>query len=705
MKGCRLVLWTAWVALAMAFAVNAQQPPSLGVRVSPAVVVPSGDNADLYGTGFGGSATALAHLPGLPWLAPALDLGYIQAPVNAESGSASLGIARAGAGVVVALPVGSRFAVQAEAAGGYFGARLTGDSSGTGGSFYGRGGLAFAVFVSPRLSLDLGASYLYCNDLYSGVSAGIGTTVRVSGAGGGVVPAVTVPPLMRPSTLPAGGMLRIADVRLEPVFPVLFKYYDNHPVGSVKVTNTSSRPLEAVEVRLAMEQYIDSPKLSGRIDRLAPGQSEKVTLSVLFNDKVLSITEGTKVAARIGVDYRVHGSSGHDSETITLELYDRNALRWDDDRKVAAFVTAKDDEVQRFAKNAASVSRRGQRDALSTNLQLAMVLLASLKEHGLSYVVDPKSSYKELSADKAAVDYVQFPRQTLQFKAGDCDDMSATYCALLEAVGVPTAFITVPGHIYTAFQLDMDAGQARSAFSMPDDLVFGGDGRVWVPVETTALKEGFLQAWTIGARQWREHASSGRAQLWPTAEAWGTYAPVAFSAGSFQVGGPSEASVHAAFAAELERLVTREIRGREAPLLAALQRQDDPVTRNRLGVLYARYGLTDKAREQFAAVVARREFAPALVNLGNLEFLAERTAEAIPFYERAVKADGLNAAALIALARARYAQEDFGAARRTYEQAVAIDRGLAERYGYLAQRGEQAQRASEAARLSALWGE
>ncbi len=278
-----------------------------------------------------------------------------------------------------------------------------------------------------------------------------------------------------------------------------------------------------------------------------------------------------------------------------------------------------------------------------------MVMLAALREHGLSYVVDPKSSYKELSADKRAADYVQFPRQTLQFKAGDCDDLSAAYCALLEAVGVPTAFITVPGHIYAAFKLDQDGQEARQAFSTVEDLIVAKDGTVWVPIETTILKQGFLQAWAAGARQWREHQPAGRAGFHPTADAWGTYAPVAFGVGSFQLDSPPEAAVRATFAGEMERLVAREIRGREQQLLASLRQQEDPAARNRLGVLYARYGLEDEAREQLNLAIARRELAPALVNLGNLEYLKGRMNEAVAYYERAVRSDGQNATALIAL--------------------------------------------------------
>jgi hypothetical protein len=423
---------------------------SLGLRMSPLLTLPLGESVDLFESGFGGQAVAVLGLPGLSWLSPELDLGYTTSAVKAESGEAGLGIGRAGVGALATLPLGRHFGVQAEAAGGYFGGKLSGDASGTGGGFYGQAGAAFTLFIDRRFGASLGANYLYYRDLYSGLSVGVGLAMRVRGPGGGALPSETTPALFKPASAPSGGLIRLEGLELERVFPVLFKYYDTHPVGRLTVTNVSKQTLADVEVRLAMEQYIDNPKLSGRIERLTPGQSQVVELYALFNEKVLTVTEGIKVAAKVSVAYKVEGRVAGDAETITLEMYDRNALRWDDDRKVAAFVTAKDDEVQRFAKNTASLTRESGRAALSRNLQLAMAMLAALKEQGLSYVVDPKSSYAELSANEAAVDYVQFPRQTLQFKAGDCDDLSATYCALLEAVGVATAFITVPGHIYAA---------------------------------------------------------------------------------------------------------------------------------------------------------------------------------------------------------------------------------------------------------------
>ncbi len=560
---------------------------------------------------------------------------------------------------------------------------------------------------SPRFSLEAGAGYGYFHEVYQGLFFTLGTTARLAGRGGGPIPHEGVLPLF-PGKLPAKGFVRISDAKLEPVFPVLFKYYDTHPLGRITLSNVSDRDVQGLEVRLQMQGYMDAPKLSSRIERLKKGESVTVELFALLNEKVLEVTEGTKVIAQVTVDYRVADRDARDAETLTIEMYDRNALRWDDDRKIAAFVTARDDEVLKLAKAAAGVLGAAQWRVVSGNLQKGVVTLGALKELGVTYVVDPSSSYKDLSAKKgAAVDYIQFPRQTLQFKAGDCDDLSATYCALLEAIGVPTAFITVPGHIYSAFRLEMPANEVRTAFRSSDELILRPDGSAWVPVETTALKEGFLQAWTLGARQWRESSKAGQAGFFSTQEAWGDYQPVAFNIPGVQASVPAQEAMRRSFEEQMKRFVEREIGDREQALLREVQKaQGDPKALNNLGVLYARYGLLEKAAAQFDAALKRGEYAPALLNQGNLRSLQGRPEEALVYYQRALALQPDNPRAMLAVARTSHQLGNFGDAKRQYDRLEALDPKLAEQHGYLAQRDQEAGRAADAARgVSVVWEE
>ncbi|OHD82834.1 MAG: hypothetical protein A3J97_08920 [Spirochaetes bacterium RIFOXYC1_FULL_54_7] len=102
----------------------------------------------------------------------------------------------------------------------------------------------------------------------------------------------------------------------------------------------------------------------------------------------------------------------------------------------------------------------------------------------MNYLVDPKSSFAALSGTTGAIDFLQFPRQTIEFRSGDCDDLAILYAALLEATGVETAFITTPGHIYLAIALELTKEDLRRVFPVNGVSIFIG-GNIWLPLEIT----------------------------------------------------------------------------------------------------------------------------------------------------------------------------------------------------------------------------
>ncbi len=695
----------------------AQKGPTLGIQASPEFRIPLGDKAANYKSGFGARLEGLVGLPpsAFPgWITPYIDSSYAFIPLDlGESGfssSTNLTLIRAGAGAKAVWSMGERFSLYLRAyAAGYYGG-LAGDTSGSasGLAFGGAGGMKF--LLSSRMAVELSGGYDSYTGLYDGLSISLGSTIRLSGSGNGAIPLADFQPATGGTLL--DGYIRFTDLELDRVFPVLYKYYDDHPMGRATVKNEGSRKVEDVEVRFSMKQFMDAPKLSARIEKLDPGEERQIDIYALFTEQILTVTEGAKVAAEISADYKVPsrgGRGGSDGEVVTLDTYNRNSLRWDDDAKIAAFVTARDEEVQRFARNNASIVEDRGVKALPRELQLAMVFLEAMKAHRCTYVVDPSSSYSELSQDGGAIDTVQFPRQTLQYKAGDCDDLSAAYAALLESAGVSTAFITVPGHIYTAFKIDMSEGEAMRTFSRPGDLIITGDGDVWIPVETTILGDGFLAAWAEGGSQWRKHHPEGAAQLIPTAEAWRTYEPVAFGVSDYEVDIPLRDDVEAGFGSEFDRFVNREISGREESLLSRLrQRSSDARLRNQLGVLYARYGRYADAEEQFRISVRGRDYVPGFINLGNISYLNENYTGAREAYSRALKIDGDNKTALLGMARVSYAAEDYAAAEDAYSELGAIDPELAERFAYLASGSSgDSGRASEAAQIHStmVWEE
>jgi len=480
----------------------------------------------------------------------------------------------------------------------------------------------------------------------------------------------------------AGDELSIA-VSLNPVYPVLRKYYDTSPIGTAVITNTSDHDLTGLEVTLSVTNYTDRDRVFQEIESLGTGESVSVDLTLLLNTSVLNVTEGDRVDASVNVEYQGAAGQTEESATETLIFYDRNAIRWDDTRRVAAFVTERDEEIRGFARRAIAGTRDERNEAVDDAFQDAMILFTAMAESELMYFLDPSSSYANASSSGTTIDYVQFPRETFVYYGGDCDDLSVCYNALLESVGRKTAFITVPGHIMPAFALGLSPSEARSAFLDPTDLVFDSNDTVWVPVEITALEESFYEAWQDAAATYRRYSGSGQAEIIPTEDAWQLYESVQ-SVSNDEIELPDSDAVESAFASALSEFVNTQIATRELQLKADLE--DHPGDRrllNRLGVLYAQYGLWDKARSQFETIVASENYIPALVNLGHIDFLDGEYSDASDYYERVLDIKPDHTGALLAEARAQHELENYGNVRTYYEQLRSLSPRLAADFAYL----------------------
>jgi tetratricopeptide (TPR) repeat protein len=326
---------------------------------------------------------------------------------------------------------------------------------------------------------------------------------------------------------------------------------------------------------------------------------------------------------------------------------------------------------------------------------------------GLTYVIDPSSPYAELSGNPVALDYVQFPRQTIEYRAGDCDDLSILFASLAESTGLEAAFVTVPGHIYAAVRLQMTPDEARRAFGRPDDLIFSGD-EVWLPVETTALDGTFLQAWQLGGRQWREYSGSDQAALIPIRGAWTEYPPVGLGGDARAAPADLSERLPAVYEEDLLEVVEREIYPQVARLRRRFNETGDLRDLNRIAVVYARYGLYRRARDELANVVSRdARHVPALVNLGNIEYLDGALGTALEQYERALAIQPRYAAALLGAARSHHGMENYGLVGRYFDALREEDPSLAEQFAYLDFRGDEATRAADAAGIGSVvvWDE
>jgi tetratricopeptide (TPR) repeat protein len=653
-------------------------PSPLSVEILPALDMPIADAARYFSLG-GAVDFGLRYrfAPSIFALLGGVEYGYV--PTRGLS-SLSVVTPRLGAGIQV--PVGSVFSIFANVFGGYYFATKNDLTLGVGDPYV-AGGLGLRIALAPTFNLEVGGLYKYYAGLYQGVSVAVGVDI----AAGNI-----------------GGRIDILSVQLQPAFPVFYKHYDDHPIGTVEVKSNLRVPATDVTAQVYIQEFMDAPKLVSVCARLAPGETVATDLYALFTDKVLGITEGTKVAAEITVAFRVEGRSYEDRRIYTLSVLGRNAMTWDDNSKAAAFVTSKEPQVLDFARSVTSYVRSKETRSVCDNLQAAIALHEALDLYGVNYTPNPVTPYSQASRAKGAIDFLQFPRETFQYRAGDCSDLSILYGALLQAVGIDAAFVTIPGHIYVAVDTCVPV-EKTSQWLIPAGSFIAYGGKVWIPVEITLRGQGFMKAWQLGAKEWTENVMSGQAGFYPIQNAWKTYQPVGLPGTETKICIPPSDTILSAYLREVQRYISREL----APQIARLQEEatstGEVAPLNSLGVLYAKYGQMDKAEEAFKKVLSNEPYFPSLLNLGNLYYLREDWSAALKCYREADHLVPDNPRVILAQAKVAREMQDYADLRILYERLTLIDHRLATEYAYLVETKHSGKRAGVVAseRRAVLW--
>jgi tetratricopeptide (TPR) repeat protein len=707
----------AFSAGAQAQAAQATQPATetqlqfspFWIQMIPAVAFPLGESATIFSFGGGGAITGEYRPPFFPLGLLRAEIEYGYYPIQARQ---SVSFTSVGAGIGVSynfIPnLGIKLYADGGATYGFFNSTFEGYWNP-----YVKGGLDIYASFPPGFMISLGGTFLYQIGLYMGVGATLGVSV---GLGTPVTvqkfkPAAPKPLQEKPQPLlnatKTGAGLELSQLNIQDIYPVFYKYYDDHPIGNAVLHNWEKTAVQNVKVSVWIKEYMNDPKEVAGPATIESGQDATVDLFALLKKEVLTNTEDTKVAANLSVKYTLNGKEVTKESVQTIRLLKRNSLTWDDDRKAAAFVTPNDPTTVKFAKNVASMVNGKGNTSVEPNIRMASALHNALTLYGLTYTSDPVAT---LNSDNKTVDYIQFPQQTLDYRSGKCSDFSALYASMFEALGLETAFITIPGHIYMAVALSLSPADARASFTHKDDLIIK-DNKVWLPIEITLREGGFLKAWQLGAKEWRENLAKNQAVLYPVREAWKTYEPVGFSAGSLDVKIPAEDKLVKAFAADLDAFVKGEMGQQELALQTAVTKATTQANKskalNSLAVLHSRFGLLAQAQKEFEQVLAKEEYLPSLINLGNIYFVQDNNEKALELYNRAAKKAPKNATVLLCIARVNHAMENYSSAKKAYADLQAVNPTLAQQFAYLDLRGEEATRAADitGVRGTVVWSE
>ena len=294
---------------------------------------------------------------------------------------------------------------------------------------------------------------------------------------------------------------------LKEVYPSSYHMLAYWPLGKAKVKNVSTKPIRAT-LSFFVDQYMDRPTETPA-EYLAPGQEKEISFTAIFNDAIKFVPSMVLRAAEVFV--KASPAEDYDDKSQT-RLIIRGRNDWDGDAlSLRYFVTPEDPDIMRFTRSIMSQYK----DTLAAvpkqleKFRSARLLFNEFASR-LTYVNDPRASK----------DRVQFPSETLALRGGDCDDMTVCFSSLLSSIGVGTAFVDIvppqrldDAHIYMMFDTEVPAAQANIISDNPKRYVIRknehGDETVWVPVETTAITEGFTKAWEVGAKEYFDDVEVG----------------------------------------------------------------------------------------------------------------------------------------------------------------------------------------------------
>jgi len=503
--------------------------------------------------------------------------------------------------------------------------------------------------------------------------------------------------------------ITITAAKIDDLFPSLLQQYRTHPIGTVTVRNVLDEEVRELKASLFIESYMDFPTESVPLPRLKPKDEATLDLKVLFNTSVFELQEDLPVQGKIEVSYQTTRGEQKTSKVEALMLYRKTALVWDDSAKLASFIMPNEEIVSTFAHRVSDIEEVEKKYRLANRLFRGIRICDALGAYGIAYVEDPGSPISKVLGKSAVVDTVRFPRMTLLIQSGDCDDTSALLGSLLESVGVSTAIMTSPGHVFLAF----DTGEPKEnlwLFTHRNLEAISYQETVWLPIETTILAEGFLSAWETASELVRKHR--GKVEFLPVGEQRNRYPPLPLPATDLSVFEPPDQEIRAVFSRSIAavedtlyrdslNLLEDKLRGERGIRAVRL--------RNQIGVLHARFGKDGEAEAELSRCLSEDpDFVAPYLNLANLKMMRGELEEAEKVAQAGLKRKPDSALLNIFLALYHNRKGEPSRAAAYLDKVRSSSPELARRFSYLADSSSVqdqvgTSRGAAAEELSLIW--
>ena len=498
-----------------------------------------------------------------------------------------------------------------------------------------------AFRITPAVSVGLTGSWLdyqydtwWDNPLMQGLSGGVTVTYRFD-------------------TKKSTGSVSAAAECDDNVFPIFYTIYKENALGTIYITNDETAEIRNVHVSLRdVNGYTASELECGEISVLRKHKTEEIPIVADFSDKIFDFKENGEISAEVVVSYELLGQKRTAVSSIVIPVYNRNQTRWADPAALACYVSSSAQEVLEFSKYLVGVARRYLRSGLNRNMQFAMYVFEGMRLAGIKCEEDVSTPYDFHHLDINELDYIQYPYQTMLYKAGDKDDLGILMMSLLQSVGIQSAFICTQDDFIVLFNTEVNSSRAGNFFDGTDRVLILEDDNIWIPLSMKALGEGFINSW-YNAVEEIMYVNEAEEDYYfvDLSEAWSIYPPASFSSSESIALETSEKTISEAVETDISRYITAEF----GPQIAAVQNRilkegASSELYNQLGMLYVRAGMYSSAIPVYQ-LSAKMGSVAAMNNLGNIAALQKKYEEALSWYKKALEVEPDNKTAQSGLNR------------------------------------------------------
>lgn len=441
--------------------------------------------------------------------------------------------------------------------------------------------------------------------------------------------------------------VEIIPVKLNYIFSANYKYYLKNPLGKIVVRNNTEEKFSNVKVSFFLKDYMDFPS-DIIIQELRPKTTETVELKATLNNRILSITEDTPVQANITISYYIDSKENTFTLNQPIKILSKNAIVWDNTERIANFITVKDSPIFALSRNILSQSDKYKsKYNFDENVILSAIIWNTLSNYQITYVSDPVNPYSTVkSSYNIITDTVQFPRNTLKLKTGDCDDLTVLLATMLESCGIRVMILDYPGHIALMFETN---AENASQVGLPDNLVVKYQNRYFIPIETTLIGKSFYESVNYASEMYRKSGDS--VSVVDLRNAMSKYEPVTMpdTNEEFKLEINDE-SLNKMF----DELNEKTFNFYENMYKQAIaMNPDDLDSMNSLAILYGNYSKKEEAKKILQDILSKDEAnSPALNNMANLYFLDGSYEKAMEYYQKAYKLDPYDANILLNMSKA-----------------------------------------------------